>query len=208
MSGWLRQDVRRGDARQDGRGEGVRVRWRALFDDLEAQAEALARGELDAEVRDRVRRESALLRLSDRLATAVDADVTVHVAGAGVLHGRLLDSGVDWLLVEETGGREVLVPALALLSVGGVGGRVQAPGSEGEVGKRLDLRWALRGLARDRAGVSVVLRDGSAIGGTLDRVGVDYVELAEHAAGEARRTGAVRGVRLLPLEALGLLRRL
>ena len=183
------------------------MRWKALFDDLEAQAEALARGGLDAEVRDRVRRETSLLRLSDRLAAAVGSPLGLHVAGAGVLHGRLLDSGVDWLLVEETGGREVLVPALALLSVSGVGPRAQAPGSGGEVGKRLDLRWALRGLARDRAGVALVLRDGSTVDGTLDRVGVDFVELAEHGAGEARRPGAVLGRRLVPLEALGLLRR-
>lgn len=183
------------------------MRWKALFDDLEAQADAVARGELDAEVRDRVRRETSLLRLSDRLAAAVGSPLVLHVAGAGAVHARLLDSGVDWLLVEEAGGHEVLVPALAVLSVGGVGPRAQAPDSGGEVGKRLDLRWALRGLARDRAGLALVLRDGSAVGGTLDRVGLDFVELAEHGTGEARRAGAVLGLRLVPLEALSLLRR-
>ena len=182
-------------------------RWKRLFDDLEAQAEALARGELDAEVRDRMRRENALVRLSDRLAPSLGATVQLQVGGPGVLHGVLLDAGTDWLLLEETGSREVLVPALALLSVGGLGRAAQAPGSEGEVGKRLDLRWALRGLARDRAGLAVVLRDGSVLGGTLDRVGADFVELAEHGTGEARRSGAVLGLRLLPLEALGALRR-
>lgn len=182
-------------------------RWKGLFDDLEAQAEALAKGELDAEVRDRVRRESALVRLTDRLVPSVGAPLQLHVAGAGVLHGTLADAGVDWLLLEEGGGREVLVPLLAVLSVSGVGRRAQAPGSEGEVGKRLDLRWALRGLARDRAGLAVVLRDGTVLGGTLDRVGADFVELAEHGTGEARRGPAVLGQRLVPLEALGLLRR-
>ncbi|MCU1692409.1 MAG: hypothetical protein JWM64_1500 [Frankiales bacterium] len=186
---------------------GAAVRWKGLFDDLEAQAEALAKGELEAEVRDRIRRENALLRLSDRLASSIGATVQLQVAGAGVLHGVLLDTGVDWLLLEETGGREVLVPALALLGVAGVGRRTQAPGAEGEVGKRLDLRWALRGLARDRAGVAVVLRDGTTVGGTLDRVASDFVELAEHGTGEARRDGAVLGVRLLPLEGLALVRR-
>ena len=183
------------------------MRWKALFDDLEAQADALARSELDAEVRDRVRRETSLLRLSDRLAAAVGAPMAVQVAGGGVLHGRLQGSGVDWLLVEETGAREVLVPALALLSVSGAGPRAQAPDSDGAVGKRLDLRWALRGLARDRAGLALVLRDGSTVGGTLDRVGVDFVELAEHGTGEARRAGAVLGLRRVPLEALALVRR-
>jgi hypothetical protein len=53
----------------------------------------------------------------------------------------------------------------------------------------------------------VVLRDGSTLGGTLDRVGADFVELAQHGTGEARREAAVRGARLLPLEGLALLRR-
>ncbi len=183
------------------------MRWKGLFDDLEAQAEALAKGELEGEVRDRIRRENALLRLADRLAPAVGSPVSVQVLGAGTVSGVLLDTGVDWVLLEETGGREVLVPALALLGVTGVGRRTQAAGAQGEVGKRLDLRWALRGLARDRAGVAVVLRDGTTLGGTLDRVASDFVELAEHGTGEARRDGALLGLRLLPLEGLALVRR-
>jgi hypothetical protein len=183
------------------------MRWRALFDDLEAQAEALAQGELETEVRDRLRRETSLLRLLDRLTPSVGAALQVHVHGPGVVTGVLQAAGSDWLLLEEPGGHELLVPALAVLSVSGLGPRAQAPGSEGEVGRRLDLRWALRGLARDRAGLSVVLRDGLVLSGTLDRVGADFVELAEHGTGEARRSGAVRAVRLLPLEGLALLRR-
>jgi hypothetical protein len=61
-------------------------------------------------------------------------------------------------------------------------------------------------LARDRAGVSVVLRDASTLSGTLDRVGADHVDVAEHAPGEARRAAAVRQVRVVPLMALALLR--
>jgi hypothetical protein len=90
--------------------------------------------------------------------------------------------------------------------VTGAGSRTSAPGTEGEVARRLDLRWALRGLARDRAGVAVVLRDGSTVNGTLDRVGADHLDVAEHPPGEARRASAVRQVRLVPLDALALLR--
>jgi hypothetical protein len=182
------------------------MRWRALFDDLEAQAEALAAAELRAEVADRTRREVGLVHLVDRLRETAGHPVAVTVWGAGVVHGQLLDAGVDWLLLEETGLREVLVPLAAVLGVAGVGARAAAPGSEGEVGRRLDLRWALRGLARDRAGVSVLLRDGSSVTGTLDRVGADHVDVAEHAPGEPRRAGAVRQVRVVPVGAVALLR--
>lgn len=182
------------------------MRWKALFDDLEAQAEALARAELDIEVRDRIRREASLVGLPDRLAAAVGAPVQAHVYGGELLRGTVLDSGPDWLLLEESG-RDVLVPLSAVLQLAGDLARSAPPGAGGEVGRRLDLRWALRGLARDRSPLTVTLRDSTVLGGTLDRVGADHVELAETGPGEWRRRTAVRAVRLLPLAALALLRR-
>jgi hypothetical protein len=182
------------------------MRWQALFDDLEAQAEAAEAADLAAEVADRTRRERGLLRILDRLLPVEGHPVAVTVVGAGPVRGRLVDAGVDWLLLEEAAQREVLVPLPSVLGITGLGPRSGAPGAEGEVGRRLDLRWALRGLARSRAGMSVVLRDGSVVTGTLDRVGDDHVDLAEHLPGEARRVEAVRQVRLIPLTALALLR--
>ena len=177
------------------------MRWRRLFEDLEAQAEAAASAELEAEVAERSRREAALVHLRDRLAAAVGASVRLHLPGAGQVHGVLVDTGVDWLLLEERGSGEVLVPLAALLGVTGVGAMSAVP-DVSAVGGRLDLRWALRGLARSRTAVRLVLSDGSVVPGTLDRVGVDHVDLAEHASDELRRAAAVRQVRLVPLVAL------
>ncbi|MCU1673767.1 MAG: hypothetical protein JWN77_1880 [Frankiales bacterium] len=182
------------------------MRWQALFDDLEAQLAAEEAAELRSEVADRTRHEVGLLRLVDRLRPAAGARLAVTVGGAGTVHGRLLDAGNDWLLLEEHGLREALVPLAAVTGITGLGARSDTPGSEGEVGRRLDLRWALRGLARSRTGVTVALRDGTAVTGTLDRVGADHVDVAEHAAGEARRASAVRQVRLVPLGAVALVR--
>jgi hypothetical protein len=184
---------------------GWRMRWQRLFDDLEAQFDAAQAAELSGEVAERSRREVALARLVDRLRAAEGAPLVVTIPGAGAVRGRLLDAGVDWLLLEESGPREVLVPLPAVLGVTGLGSRTAAPDAS-PVRKRLDLRWALRGLARSRTGVALGLVDGSLVTGTLDRVAADHLDLAEHGLGEARRAGAVRQVRLVPLTALALVR--
>ena len=180
------------------------MRWTSLFADLEAQFEAAEAAELELEVRDRTRREAALIRTVDRLRAARGAEVVLALPGTGPLPGVLRDAGEDWVLLEQPGAREVLVPLAAVLSVTGLGRR--ATQDTGEVARRLDLRWALRGLARARTPVQVGLVDGSVLSGTLDRVGADHVDLAEHVAGQERRAPSVLGVRLVPLSALALVR--
>ena len=180
------------------------MRWKGLFDDLEGQLAAAEAAQLAGEVADRTRREAALVRLVDRLEAFEGHELVLHVQGAGLLRGRLVDTGPDWLLLDE-GGDELLVPVAAVLGVTGPGSRAGAPDGSA-VAARLDLRWALRGLARSRTGVSLTLVDGSQVTGTLDRVGADHLDVAEHGRGEARRAGAVRQVRLVPLAALGVVR--
>jgi len=181
------------------------MRWRALFDDLEAQFDAAQAAELLGEVAERTRRETALLRLVDRLRAAQGALVAVSLPGAGLLRGRLVDAGADWLLLDEGAAREVLVPLAAVLGVTGLGSQAAAP-DDGPVAKRLDLRWALRGLARSRSSVVLGVVDGTLVTGTLDRVAKDHLDLAEHGLGEARRAVAVRQVRVVPLPAVAFVR--
>ncbi|MGE5763941.1 MAG: hypothetical protein ACM3ZF_08750 [Mycobacterium leprae] len=182
------------------------VRWEGLFADLEAQLDAADAADLAVEVTDRTRREVGRLRLVDRLRPAQGSDVAVTTTGAGTVRGRVTGVGADWILLVEPGGRAALVPMGSVLSISGLLARSAEPGSEGAVASRIDLRFALRGLVRDRATVLVTLVNGSAATGTIDRVGADFVEIAEHAPGEPRRAAAVRAVRTLPLRALALVR--
>jgi hypothetical protein len=180
------------------------VRWDDLFADLEGQLEEAERAELAVEVADRTRLELGRVTLVDRLRAALDRPVGVELRGAGSVTGRLLEVGPDWLLLEER--REVLVPLAALLVVTGLPARVAAPLPEARARTRVRLATALRGLVRERAPVAVTLVDGTLLQGTLDRVGADHVDLALHEPGEARRPGALRGVRVLPVPALGAVR--
>lgn len=176
------------------------MRWDELFSDLESQLEQHEAAELSAEVSDRTRREVGALRLCDRLGPSRGAQLTIALTGTAPVSGALTDVGADWLLLEEAGRKELLISSDAVLSVAGLSSATEV--QTGEVWRRLDMRWALRGLARSRTAVEVLLRDGSSWYGTLDRVGADHVELAEHPAGEQRRRGAVRQVVLLPVAAI------
>lgn len=182
-----------------------RGRWDRLFADLEGEFAAAERAELLGETADRTRHEAGLLTVSDRLRAARGQQIVLRVRGVGDLRARLVDIGPDWLLVSEDGARDVVLPLAAVLAIGGLGPGSLA-GPPGLVARRLDFRYVLRGLVRDRAAVRLVLSDGLELAGTLDRVGGDFVELAEHAAGEPRRAGAVRAVRTIPLGALAAVR--
>ncbi|UQX89690.1 hypothetical protein M6D93_06730 [Jatrophihabitans telluris] len=183
------------------------MRWTGLFDDLEAQAIDLFAAERSAEVADRTRGEFGRVQLSDRLRPALGSAVRLRCVGAQAVNGHIRRVGAEWVLIDEGFGREALVLLTGVLTVSGLGRLSSSPGSAGVVESRLGLRHVLRALIRDRSGVQLALVDGTIAGGTLDRLGRDFVELAAHPAGEARRGPAVREVLLVPLSGLVLVRR-
>ncbi len=180
------------------------MRWEKLFADLEAQAAGEERAALEAEVADRARRETARLRIVDRLraAQSTGAVVTVEVRGSGSFDARVSAVGSDWLLLA-VGAAELVVPVAALEGIRGLGGVSADPGSEGLVDARLGLGHALRAVARDRSEVVVTTVSGVSLSGTIDRVAQDYLELMEHPAGEPRSRA---GLKLVPFTALAAVR--
>jgi hypothetical protein len=182
------------------------MRWQQLFADLAAQFEESEAAADRAESGSRARAEVGAVRLAERLGGALGTPVSVSCRGAGLVTGVLTEVGPDWLLLDEERGRQVLVAAAAVRAVGGLGRLTAAPEEVGVVRVRLDLRRALRALARDRSAVQVILDDGGVLHGTVDRVGADWFEVAEHPADLPRRAEAVQGVRAVVVDAVAVVR--
>ncbi len=162
------------------------MRWDRLFADLEGQLAAGERRELDDEVAERTRRERALVPLVDRLAAGVGAHLALGLVGGVRVEGDLADLGDGWVLLRTAAGRDLLVPAGAVATVAGPG--VGGGSAATHTARRFGLGHALRALSRDRATVAVCLVGGGpALVGTIDAVGADHLDLAEHPEGTPRR---------------------
>jgi hypothetical protein len=184
------------------------MRWQQLFADLAAQFDAAEAAASAGELASRTRAEVGAVRLVDRLGGSLGAALTLRCRGVGVLAGVPSEVGVDWLLLTDEQGREVLVAVRSVLAVHGLGRSTSAPAGDGGVSGRLDLRWVLRGVSRDRSLLQLVLEDGAVLTGTVDRVGAEFLEIAEHPAEEPRRAQAVRRVSAVPLAAVAVVRKL
>ncbi len=193
------------------------MRWERLFAELEARFEELSDEQVDAELADRERVAVGTITALERLAGALDQSVRFTLAGGGTITGILRSVGPDWLLVAEGAQRDCLVPWRSVTVAQGLTAAT-GPALTG-LDLRLDLRRALRGLARDRAPVQLAVAGWSGDGGspiaagtsveltgTIDRVGADFLEIALHAAWEPRRASAVRSVALVPLPSILLVR--
>lgn len=190
------------------------MRWDDLFDDLEAQWEAQARRELDAEVADRTRRERASIGLRERLSVELHQEqkqeqghrdrpggIRFGLVDGSSITGRVGDVGDGWLLVGGAAG-SYLVPFSALVAVTGLSARAAVAG----LSRSFGFGYALRGLSRDRAVVSIADLSGSTCTGTIDVVGRDLLELSEHPADLARRPENVTARRLVPFAGVAAVR--
>lgn len=178
------------------------MRWARLFDDLDAQADAAERSELLAEAAELQRLELSRQPLAGRFRAATGVQVSLQAAGL-VVTGSVSRVGAGWVLLE-TAAAETLVALDAVSWVERLPGAVDSRTDAAE--QRLGLGHVLRRLSRDRAVVALRLRDATTITGTLDRVGSDFVDVAEHPADVVRRAADVTRVRTLPFSALAVVR--
>jgi hypothetical protein len=181
-------------------------RWDALFADLEGQWEAAEQAEVAAEIDERTRDAQFRAPLLARVRAARGRDLALGVTALGAVHATIRDCGPDWILVVPALAGPVLIPTAALLWIGDPGPQAVPEDLEGQVARRWTLRLALRGLVESRQEVRLVLTDSTALEGTLQRVGADYVEIGLHPRGERPRPGSLTGARLVPVSALAAVR--
>jgi hypothetical protein len=166
-------------------------------DDLHHEEERLRLGRLP--FRDRL---VALRGASDPSA----ARIRCRLRSGDVVRIRLVTVGRDWMAGDLDGAPGqvqaivpfsavdalILTPEHAQLSLVPVVER-------SELAARLGIAFLLRDLCRRRAAVTVRTYTGD-VTGTIDRVGRDHLDLAEHDLDVVRRVREVHHVRVIPTE--------
>lgn len=185
------------------------VEWDRLFEDLEDQLASgweAERAALNAES-ERLRIARLDLRTRAHTLSAEGAAVALTLADASTVAGRLRAVGADWLALEPSAGHTLILMPLASITLWAMDHPTllasSAP-SDGlsAVRERMSLGFVLRDLARRRVRVTIRIRGGQELSGTVDRAGADHLDLALHDLNEPRRAQAVRGFRIVPFDAL------
>ena len=183
------------------------MRWDALFNDLEAQFAEGGKLSMEAEISERARADAAGVSVADRLRGSLGMLVKVHLESGAVFEGALTYAGADAFVLNDKR-QQVLIPHGAVSRYAGLG-RFSV-GEPSAVRRRIGLSNALRALARDRSELTVTLRGrdirDSGLTGVIDRVGLDYIDVAVVRPGEARRASDVGQVSTIPFSALAAIR--
>lgn len=198
------------------------MRWDELFADLEGQlATALDRESAGLDLEEERLR---LARLSMRerlvaLGSGARSGLAMQLRNGETLHLLVRSSGRDWLAgtiarspasaeTDLAKQRSVVVPDWAIATIAldpaAVPESISVPGAEQlseTLAARLGLAFVLRELCRRRVLVELDTLVGQLIG-TIDRVGRDHLDLAEHEPGVPRRASAVRRIRIVAFSAL------
>jgi hypothetical protein len=174
---------------------------RRVFDELEAEFDAGLRLEAEQESMAAVRAELGATVLWEQLARRVGSQTTV-LAGIRTFRGTVLASYPEFLVLRTADGAEHLIRYGPAVSIALSAEPPPLRPTPAAASHRYQLALALRELARRREPVRALLADGTSCDGTIEAVGSDYLEIAEHHLGEARRRGAVRARRFIGFAAV------
>jgi len=180
------------------------MRWNDLFADLEAQLEFGQWQAVEQDAAELTRGMWAELTLMDRLRAALEQRVRMVLRDGQHQSIMLKSVGPVWVGGVDDAGA-VLIPRDAIISVDAELRRALIPRRPLQAGPKLGAVYRM--LARRREPVHIVARHGHTLAeGTIDRVGQDHLDVALHARDEFRRKAALRGTRIVPFDAIQLVR--
>jgi hypothetical protein len=180
------------------------MQWENLFADLENQLAAQVEADRTALATEAERLRISRLSLAERLQAIAEhtRSVRLELGGQQSLVGTISDCGIDWVSLQ-TQHRMHLVPLAAIKAIGvglpALRESLNATTAPSQVRERITLGFVLRDLARRRLPVTVAVAALGVVHGTIDRAGLDHLDLALHETTEPRRSDEVYGYRVIPL---------
>jgi hypothetical protein len=174
---------------------------RRVFDELEGEFEAGLRREAEQESMAAVRAELGATVLWEQLARRIGSEAAVH-SGTRAFRGSVVASYPEFLVLRTADGAEHLIRYGSAVSVALPAEPPALRPTPAASRSRYQFALALRELARRREPVRVLLADATDCDGTIEAVGSDYLEMAEHDLGEARRRRVVRARRFIGFAAV------
>jgi hypothetical protein len=172
-----------------------------VFDELEAEFDAGLRREAEQESLVAVRTELGATMLWEQLARRIGSEAAV-VAGARAFRGTIEASYPEFFVLRAPAGAEHLIRFAPAVSVALPAEPPVLRPAPAAATRRYQFALALRELGRRREPVRVELVDATRCDGTIEAVGSDYLEVAEHDLAEARRRAAVRARRFVGFAAV------
>ncbi|SIT89090.1 hypothetical protein [Microbacterium sp. RU33B] len=189
------------------------VRWDRFFEDLEDQVASeweAERAALDTEA-ERLRLSKVGLRA--RLEALAATSVSIEFVDGTVVSAEVSGVGADWVALAPQGARSaaIVAPLAGVVSIAmphaDVLRSARPPvAARSPLADRLTFGYLLRDLVRRRTAVAIQLAHGRLLTGTVDRAGVDHLDIALHEPGSPRRTSEVTGHRLVPFAAVAWVR--
>lgn len=180
------------------------MRWNGLFADLEAQLQFGRWEAVEQDAAELTRGLWAELTLMDRIRAALGQRVRLVLAGGRSQSLHLRAVGPAWIGGFDDVG-SLIIPRGAIVGIDTDLNRAEIPSRPLRAGPSILAIY--RALARRREPVQLLSNDGATLAeGTIDRVGKDHIDVALHARDEFRRSSALHGMRIIPTDAIQLVR--
>ena len=180
------------------------MRWNDLFADLEAQLQFGQWEAVEQDAAELTRGLWAELTLMDRLRGALAQRVRLVLLDGRVQAIDLKAVGPAWIGgTDETS--SLIILRDAIVGIDSDLSRAVVPTRPLHAGPSALAIY--RTLSRRREPVQIVGKLGTTLAeGTIDRVGKDHIDIAMHARDEFRRSTSVQGWRIIPTDAIQLVR--